>query len=386
MTRYRVLSVLAAGAMACAVCSSAAAATSDEPTAVSENWAGYVAGGDTSNESAQPAFSQVSASWVQPTANCANGQGSSAFWVGLGGEDGQSDSLEQAGTEVDCSSSGSASYFAWYELLPAAPVRLGVTIKPGDHVSTSVGVNGTAVTITLTDNTTGNSATKNLQMDDPDVSSAEWIAEAPSLCDGSGDCQPVSLTDFGSVTFSNASATANGHTGTISDSQWGDQPVELGGASPEVSFGGGFGGDESAPGATPSSLSTAGSSFSVAWQGADSQSATQGSTAPTGGGSGYPGSGGYGLGGGSASGGGYPGYGVDPGSGGGGYGGYGGGGYGGGGYGGYGYGGGGYSSGGGDGDSSGGYGGAGYGAYGGYGGYGGGYGGGGYGAYGGYGD
>ena len=35
------------------------------------------------------------------------------------------------------------------------------------------------------------------------------------------------LADFGKVTFTNASATAGGHAGSISDSDWSAQPVEL---------------------------------------------------------------------------------------------------------------------------------------------------------------
>ena len=154
-------------------------------------------------------------------------------------------------------------------------------------------------------------------------------------CDGSGSCTPLPLSDFGTVDFTNATATANGHTGTISDSNWTAQPIALGRAARyDVSYGVER---RTRAGATPSSLSSDGSSFSVAWQ----QSGAGSSSSQTSGSSGGYGDGGYG--GGGYGDGGYPG----------GYGGYGGGGYG---YGGY-----------------GGYGDGGYG-YGGYGGYGGGYG------------
>ena len=46
----------------------------------------------------------------------------------------------------------------------------------------------------------------------PDVSAAEWIAEAPSACTRSGKCRPLPLTNFGAVSFSKATATANGHS------------------------------------------------------------------------------------------------------------------------------------------------------------------------------
>ncbi len=311
--------------------SSASADVGNAQEAVSENWSGYVAG--------QNNFSAVSGSWVQPTAKCDSGQSYSAFWVGLGGASGNN-ALEQTGTQADCSSNGQTDYYAWYELVPAAPVRLNLSISPGDHISARVGVSASNVTISLSDQTTGASVTKTLQMSSPDTSSAEWIAEAPSSCTQDGNCQPLPLADFGTVTFTNASATANGHTGPISDSDWQAQAVQLSGD------GGGDGyvptpvdyQSSSSGSAQPSSLSSNGSSFAVAWQSDSSQTTSPGGGSS--GGSGYGDGGGYG-GGGGYPGGGYPGDGGYPGSG--GYG-SGGGGYGSGG-GGYGYGSGGYGGG-----------------------------------------
>jgi hypothetical protein len=307
---------------------SASAATVSSQESVSQNWAGYVAGGSTSNTQ----FSSVSGSWVQPTVTCNSGQSYSAYWVGLGGSSDQSDALEQTGTQGDCTASGGTEYYAWYELVPSAPVQLSLAIHPGDHISAKVSVSGSNVTVSLSDQTTGQSTTKTLQMSGPDTSSAEWIAEAPSQCSGgdatTGECQPLPLADFGTVQFTGASATANGHTGPIDDSSWGAQPIALGSnGSYDVGFGGT--GDSTA-GATPSSLSSDGSSFSVAWQ-QDGASATSGASGTSGssGNNGY-GDGGYGNGGYPAGDGGY-------GYGGGGYG-YGSGGYGDSGYG-YGYGG-----------------------------------------------
>ena len=295
----------------------AASAANEVQQAASANWSGYVVGGSSSSKS----FSSVSGGWTEPTANCSSSSGSSysAFWVGLGGSEGNQSqdvstnsgsnktSLEQAGTEADCSSDGTAQYFAWYELVPAAPVRLGLAVKPGDKMYTRVSVANQQTTVQLTDKTTGQSVTKTLSSPNPDTSSAEWIAEAPSSCDGQGGCQPLPLTDFGNVQFTNAYATANGHTGSISDSDWSAAAVQLSpGASADgmgavdVSTGG------SSAGATPSGLSTDGSSFSVAYSNASSTDTSTGD--PYGdGGSGYAyqggGSGGY----------------TDPGSGSGGY-------------------------------------------------------------------
>jgi hypothetical protein len=297
MSTQRLISALAVvGSIACAAAPSASAATTDGQSASSANWSGYVAGGAAGGQSQQ--FSSVSGSWTEPSANCNAGQGYSSFWVGLGGAGQQSQALEQVGTEADCSSTGTPSHFAWYELVPSAPVRLDLAISPGDHVSGKVTVSGTNVTVSLSDQTTGASTTKTLPMSNPDVSSAEWIAEAPSSCDGSGNCQPLSLADFGSVSFSNASATANGHAGTISDPNWTAQPVQL--DSGAAGYGGsGFIANQSTAGAAPSGLSSDGSSFSVSWLSSGSQSQGSGASSATSGYSSGGGGYGYGYGGGS---------------------------------------------------------------------------------------
>ncbi|MGZ4180905.1 MAG: G1 family glutamic endopeptidase [Solirubrobacteraceae bacterium] len=295
-TSHLISSLAVVGSIACAAVPSASAATVRNDTASSANWSGYVAGGTQ--------FSSVSGSWVEPEANCSSGQGYSSYWVGLGGAGNESQALEQTGTEMDCSDTGSGSHHAWYELVPAAPVDLDLNISAGDHMTGKVTVSGSNVTISLSDETTGQSATKNLQMDNPDVSSAEWIAEAPSQCDGSG-CQPLPLADFGKVSFSNSTATANGHTGTISDSNWSSQAVQLDGGA-----GGGFVSDSSSATAAPSSLSSDGSSFSVSYGSGGGQTTTAGDPGSAAGGdpgaSGYPGDGsGYGYGDGYGNGSGY---------------------------------------------------------------------------------
>ena len=44
-----------------------------------------------------------------------------AFWVGLDGY--TSKSVEQLGTDSDCTNVNSPSYYAWYEMYPAASVN-----------------------------------------------------------------------------------------------------------------------------------------------------------------------------------------------------------------------------------------------------------------------
>src|ERR1700755_1178965 len=124
--------VLSVGALLLVSAPALADTASDAQT--SANWAGYAATG------AQ--FSKVSGSWVQPAAKCSSGSGDAAFWVGIGGAREEAGALEQAGTEVNCSDSGSPTYSAWYELVPAAPVTVDLPVSPGDHISTTRGGGG----------------------------------------------------------------------------------------------------------------------------------------------------------------------------------------------------------------------------------------------------
>ncbi len=308
-----ILTLAATAACALGAVSTASAASADVQQASSENWSGYVAG--SSSKSSGTGFKSVSGSWVAPMAKCTSSTGGgsggtySAFWVGLGGA-GQTQALEQAGTESNCSASGQPSYYAWYELVPAAPVRVNLAVHPGDHIATRVTVEGTAVVVSVSNQTTGESFSKQLTMNNPDVSSAEWIAEAPSSCDGSGSCTPLPLTNFGTVNFTSSSATTtDGHTGLISDADWSTAVVSLSPGAGTSSFQGvDLTSGQSTASATPSSLSSDGSAFSVAY----SAGATGTSTTTSG--QGYGGGGGY------DSGGGNPGYGYGGYGGGGGYG------------------------------------------------------------------
>jgi hypothetical protein len=251
-----------AGAAAVAFLAFASGASAKAATAVSSNWAGYAISGTT--------FTTVSGSWTQPAVDCsssAGAQASSAFWVGLGGNSETSNALEQTGTEADCSASGVATYSAWYELVPAASVKAPLKVAAGDRIAATVKVAGTSVTVRLRNLTTGKSFAKTLRMASPDVSSAEWIAEAPSALTPGGT-RILPLTDFGTVRFSSASATStSGHTGAISDSAWSATRVDL--VSDMRGPGGpGFGPFAPASGGTrtaTSALRSGGSAFSVTW-------------------------------------------------------------------------------------------------------------------------
>ena len=172
-------------------------------------------------------YTNVTGTWVQPKVTCAAGESYSAFWVGLGGFAADSQALEQIGTESNCTASGRAVYAAWYEILPAPSIPIRMKIRPGDRITTAVLVQGTQVILQITNRTTHVRVTKRATVAAPDLTSAEWIAEAPSECSSSGLCQTLPLANFGAVAFTSSAATGDGHAGTISDPAWTATPIEL---------------------------------------------------------------------------------------------------------------------------------------------------------------
>ena len=260
----RALIAVGAVLVAASFAGRAAAATSDIVTSTSSNWAGYAVA--SVDETAAASFTSVSGAWRQPAATCTPGSAMyAAFWVGLGGYSDTSQALEQIGTESNCSASGKATYDVWYELVPAASVPVKLVVKPGDSLSASVTVNGTSVVLRIKNNTRKTTFTKTLSMSAPDVSSAEWIAEAPSACTNDGNCRTLPLANFGTITFASARATAAGHSGTITDAGWAPTAVSLAGGG---GFGRGFGRFSTfatSAGATPSALSADGGNFAVTW-------------------------------------------------------------------------------------------------------------------------
>jgi hypothetical protein len=234
-------------------------ATAAPAATISSNWAGYAVSGKK--------FRHVSATWVEPKLSCTSGQRSySAFWVGLGGFSLTSQALEQTGTEADCGANGKVTQFAWYELVPAGMVIThAVRLHAGDTVTASIAVKGHSVRVHIADGTTHKSFTRTLRMSKPapDTTAAEWILEAPSVCNAFGACVVLPLANFGTFPLGSASATTvGGHTGSISDPAWSATEVAM------MSGGRGFGrphflGGQTDTGAVPSALSATGDAFSV---------------------------------------------------------------------------------------------------------------------------
>lgn len=234
---------------------------------VSSNWSGYAA--ISADPGAPAEFTDVTATWRVPKSTCTTNRiSSAAFWVGLGGYDPASTALEQLGTGADCDgATRRPMYYAWWELVPAASVRIPLTVKAGDTISAAVLVSGRKVIFSLKDLTRHTRFSKVLTTtQDLDTASAEWIAEAPSDCSASGRCRPVPLTNFGTVTFSNIAAIGNAHPGTLTDAAWTASAIELVSAgSTERIFGLGDPlGD--GVGALPGDASADGRAFSVSWQ------------------------------------------------------------------------------------------------------------------------
>ena len=255
-------------ALGAAVAVAAAVAASTAGIDVSSNWSGYAltgVGSTATVASTSMSFSDVTGTWTQPAATCTPGQSTSAaIWVGLGGYTVGSNSLEQTGTSADCNGAGKATYYAWYELVPAASVTLKLKIFPGDKTTSTVLINGTDVLVQVKNRTRHTFFSKHLQMATPDLSSAEWIAEAPSECTVTGFCRTVPLTNFGSVTFSKIAALGNGQGGTLSGPGWEPTPIQLVPRARRV-FGDVNASASSTAGASPTNLAADGSAFTVNW-------------------------------------------------------------------------------------------------------------------------
>jgi hypothetical protein len=157
----------------------------------------------------------------------------SSIWVGIDGYG--NNTVEQIGTEQDVIN-GTAVYSAWWEMYstnakqPQQPIPW--TIKPGDAILAYVqyitsGPHANQFELAFIDSTSHHTFTKyrsSAQDQNPRAqrSTAEWIVEATSVGKQIG---PV--PDFGSVTFTNASATIDGVIGPINSSSWQSQALNL---------------------------------------------------------------------------------------------------------------------------------------------------------------
>jgi autotransporter-associated beta strand protein len=248
------------------------AAVAAQNTYYSSNWSGYLAtppSGDT--------FTDVDSTWVIPTVvGSSSSTTYSADWVGF---DGVTDgTVEQCGTSGDFVGGG-ASYYAWYEFYPqnevlisSLPVHAGDTMTAEVTYEASESTTGSyAYFFDLDDVTTGQSFTDTLHTSSNDArSSAEWIAEAPTV-----NGAQATFANYSSVTFSNdvAAAVPAGSTSIGTDQA-------MGAFSTAEVFGEQNGGYVS----VPTSFNSTGESFNVIyganliWDNANASSPDNGQT------------------------------------------------------------------------------------------------------------
>ncbi len=213
------------------------------------NWSGYAVTGATGS------VTDVKGSWVVPAiqGTCSSTNQYSSHWVGIDGY--SSNTVEQTGTDSDCQN-GAPAYYAWFEFYPQPSFSInGLTIKPGDVIKAEVSRSGSHFTVTIADTTTGKTYSKTKTVSSAQASSAEWITEAPS---SSGGVLPLANfgtvnwgTDYTSIASTNY-ATIGGLTGAIGSFGSSVHQIAM------VTSGG-------AVKASPSQLSTDGTSFSVTW-------------------------------------------------------------------------------------------------------------------------
>ena len=141
----------------------------------SKNWSGYAFCGT--------GFHSVVGNWTVPTVLPPTARGQlrrnqySGTWVGIDGVTNRN--LIQAGTEEDWLH-GTTFYRAWWEILPAAETPIAsVPVHAGDSMTVTI-TQGALWSITVADNTTGQSFTTDQAYSGPGTS-AEWVHEAVTV-------------------------------------------------------------------------------------------------------------------------------------------------------------------------------------------------------------
>lgn len=215
-------------------------------------WAGYAVTGKD--------FTQVQGSWIVTAVDCTKTPNTdSSEWVGIDGW--SSNTVEQIGTDADCNGK-TPFYYVWYEFYPLNTIVINdVSIAPGDKFSASVVYNGdNDYTVSITNDTTGQSFTKGVEFKGADGSgvpprnSAEWIEEM----DGN------ELSDFGVDSFGEFYTGVSDGTDVATDSSV-SGGISTFGSAVQKSISTKNGSSGSKDTAVPSALASDGSSFTVTW-------------------------------------------------------------------------------------------------------------------------
>jgi hypothetical protein len=214
-------------------------------TETSTNWAGF-ADETTSGRK----FTYVMGTWVEPKATCTSSESHpyASFWVGIDGY--SSSTVEQLGTDSDCSGK-TPVYYAWWEMYPEGSINLSSSqyrVKPGDSLTASVGVSNGNFTLSLVSSEGWRFRTVRTGGSSLRQSSAEWIAEAPAIGNST-----TPLAHFASFSFSRCeAATNNGSATAIASSNRTTHQLEM-----VSNFGTRM--------ATASALSRTSNDFGLAW-------------------------------------------------------------------------------------------------------------------------
>jgi hypothetical protein len=164
----------------------------------SNNWSGYNQG---ALEQGGKTFTSVTGTWSVPTASARNANEAeySATWIGIGGgciDAGcmaTDSTLIQDGTGQDVDSTGRASYYAWWEIIPAPSVKLSgcspdaaCTVAAGDQVTSTIASAANGLwTMSIGDTTRGWTWSMSVGYSSME-GSVEWIEETPVVIDSSG--------------------------------------------------------------------------------------------------------------------------------------------------------------------------------------------------------
>lgn len=215
----------------------------------SGNWSGYAAVSSLTR-AAVNSVTNVQGTWTVPTLTGTAGNTYSSIWVGIDGY--SSGSVEQIGTEQDWTASGQQN-FAWFEMYPSGAYEIiGFPVHNGDHIGAEVlyqgGGNFQLTMVNYTENVHTVIPNRYTKSFFAKRSSAEWIVEAPSARTG-----VLPLADFGTVTFTNCTATINNKTGPINSVSWKDDPLTMATRTEVIK-------------AYPSTLAENGESFTVTWE------------------------------------------------------------------------------------------------------------------------
>ncbi|HLI74508.1 MAG TPA: G1 family glutamic endopeptidase [Acidimicrobiales bacterium] len=198
----------------------------------SNNWSGYNKGFLENFTT----FHSISAQWTVPTATQhTKGEAeNSATWIGIGGGcldtacTLSDNTLVQAGTEQDVAADGTASYSAWWEIVPVPSLSASIAVHPGDLISCSIAESVPEVwNITLNDVTDGQGFTQTVPYPSTYLT-AEWILETPVVLNTSGASGIAALPNLTPTHFSQA--TVNGQSAGLNPAE-GLQLVDSSGAA-----------------------------------------------------------------------------------------------------------------------------------------------------------